>query len=120
CGSARTEVPNRMGRSPWGPWGLDQETAGGRGKLMSVITLTINGQGVSCPADHTILEVARENGIRIPTLCYLDGLSAYGGCRLCLVEIAGSSRLQPACVMQAAEGMEVQTDTPRLLEYRRM
>jgi bidirectional [NiFe] hydrogenase diaphorase subunit len=83
-------------------------------------TLTINAQLVSAREDETILQAARNAGIAIPTLCYLEGLSAHGGCRLCLVEIAGSNRLQPACWMQVAEGMVVQTDTERLREYRRM
>src|SRR5262249_23475745 len=87
---------------------------------MSVVTLTINGQLVSARADDTILLAAREAGIALPTLCYLEGLSAHGGCRVCLVEIAGSSRLQPACFMKVSEGMEVQTATDRLREYRRM
>ncbi len=83
-------------------------------------TLTINGQLVSAREEETILQAARSAGISIPTLCYLEGLSPHGGCRLCLVEIAGSGRLQPACCMQVAEGMVVQTDTERLREYRRM
>lgn len=87
---------------------------------MSVVTLTINGKLVSGHHDDTILRAAREAGIQIPTLCYVDGLSPHGGCRLCLVEIAGSNRLQPACVMKVAEGMAVQTDTEQLQEYRRM
>ena len=87
---------------------------------MSVVTLTINGQLVSARADDTILLAAREAGIAIPTLCYVEGLSAHGGCRMCLVEIAGSPRLQPACFMKVSEDMVVQTDTDRLREYRRM
>jgi bidirectional [NiFe] hydrogenase diaphorase subunit len=50
----------------------------------------------------------------------VDGLSPHGGCRLCLVEIEGSNRLQPACFMKVNEGMVVRTDTDRLREYRRM
>jgi bidirectional [NiFe] hydrogenase diaphorase subunit len=87
---------------------------------MAVKTLSINGKLVSAREEDTILRAAREAGIHIPTLCYLDGLSAHGGCRLCLVEIAGVNRLQPACWTQVAEGMQVQTDTERLREYRRM
>src|SRR5215831_9483465 len=87
---------------------------------MSVVTLTINGQLVSARQDETILHAARAAGIAIPTLCYVDGLSAHGGCRLCLVEIAGNPRLQPACFMKVSEGMDVQTDTDRLRAYRRM
>jgi bidirectional [NiFe] hydrogenase diaphorase subunit len=87
---------------------------------MSVTTLTINEQLVSAAAGETILQAARAAGISIPTLCYLDGLSAHGGCRLCLVEIEGSHRLQPACFMKVSEGMVVHTETDQLREYRRM
>lgn len=87
---------------------------------MTVKTLTIDGKLVSAQSDQTVLETATEAGIHIPTLCHLDGVSDVGGCRLCLVEIAGSNKLQPACVTQVTEGMEVQTATPRLQEYRRM
>lgn len=87
---------------------------------MSVITLTIDGALVSARQDETILQAARGAGITIPTLCYLDGLSAHGGCRICLVEIEGSNRLQPACFLKVGEGMVVRTNTERLREYRRM
>ncbi len=87
---------------------------------MAVVTLTINGKLVSAREDETILQAARAAGIDIPTLCYVDGLSAHGGCRLCLVEIGGSPRLQPACFLKVGEGMQVQTETDRLREYRRM
>jgi bidirectional [NiFe] hydrogenase diaphorase subunit len=87
---------------------------------MSVTTLTIDGQLVSATTDETILQAARAAGIAIPTLCYVEGMSAHGGCRLCLVEIAGSGRLQPACFMKVSEGMEVRTDTEQLREYRKM
>ena len=63
-----------------------------------VKTLTIDGREVGAREDQTILEVARENDIRIPTLCELTGLSNPGACRLCLVEVKGVPRLLPACV----------------------
>lgn len=84
-----------------------------------VTTLKIDEREVSAHAEQTILDVARENGIPIPTLCFLDGLSELGGCRLCLVEIKGTSKLQPACVTRVREGMEVTTHSPRLDSYRR-
>ena len=84
-----------------------------------IITLTIDGQQVSGLASETILQVARENDIAIPTLCYLEGLSSPGSCRLCMVEIAGSAKLQPACVTLIQEGMEVTTQSARLGHYRR-
>jgi bidirectional [NiFe] hydrogenase diaphorase subunit len=87
---------------------------------MTVKTLTIDGTQVSARADETILEAARAAGIAIPTLCHLDGLSDVGACRLCLVEIAGSHKLLPACVAKVAEGMQVTTDSERLREYRKM
>jgi bidirectional [NiFe] hydrogenase diaphorase subunit len=87
---------------------------------MAVATLTINGGLVSGREDQTILEVARDHGVEIPTLCHLDGLSEAAACRLCLVEIAGSSKLQLACVTAAAEGMQVTTHSPQLHDYRRM
>ena len=86
----------------------------------AVKTLTIDGKDVSAREDQTILEAARENGIDIPTLCHLDGLSDVGACRLCLVEVAGANQLLPACVTRVAEGMEVTRTLRRLREYRRM
>ncbi len=84
-----------------------------------ILTLTINGLQVSGLASETILQVARKNDISIPTLCYLEGLSAQGSCRLCMVEISGNTKLLPACVTHIQEGMEVTTHTERLLHYRR-
>lgn len=86
---------------------------------MSVTTLTINGRPVSARDSATILDVAREHDIAIPTLCHFEGLSEHGACRLCLVEVAGTSKLQAACLTRAAEGMVVTTDSERLTTYRR-
>jgi len=84
-----------------------------------VKTLVIDGKEVSAVRGQTILEVAIENDIHIPTLCHLEGLSDVGACRLCMVEIKGSNKLLPACVAQVYEGMEVSTDTERLGKHRR-
>ncbi|MCT0205613.1 (2Fe-2S)-binding protein, partial [Synechococcus sp. CS-602] len=86
---------------------------------MSVSTLTIDGQAVAMAVGATLLEAARELGIAIPTLCHLEGLSPVAACRLCLVEIEGSGKLQPACITPVLEGMEVRTDSPTLRDYRR-
>jgi len=83
-------------------------------------TLKIDDRDVGARQDETILEAAADVGITIPTLCQLDGLSNVGACRLCLVEIKGSSRLYPACVTRVEEGMEVLINTERLANYRRM
>lgn len=87
---------------------------------MSVVTLTINDQLVSARSEQSLLDVIREQGIYLPTLCHLEGLSERGGCRLCLVEVAGARALQAACVTRVAEGMVVTTTTERLKKYRRM
>jgi bidirectional [NiFe] hydrogenase diaphorase subunit len=84
-----------------------------------IITFKINGQDVSAAEGQTILEVARENDIGIPTLCFLKGLSAIGACRICLVEIKGMNKLLPACVTRPMEGMEVTTDSEQLREHRK-
>jgi bidirectional [NiFe] hydrogenase diaphorase subunit len=87
---------------------------------MSVITLTIDGNLVSGRAGQSVLEVSRDAGIYIPTLCWLEGLSPWGGCRLCVVELAGEKRLFTACTTQAEEGMQVTTASERLENYRKM
>ena len=87
---------------------------------MSVHTLRINGADVAGTDGQSILSVATENGIEIPTMCHLDGLSDTGSCRLCVVEIAGSNKLAPACTTAVVEGMEVSTTSDQLVEYRRM
>lgn len=85
-----------------------------------VKTLKIDERDVSGREEETILEVARQNGINIPTLCEVPGLSRVGSCRLCLVEIKGSPKLFPACVTLVREGMEVVTRSERLAAYRKM
>lgn len=87
--------------------------------IAQILTLTINGHQVSGLASETILEVARANDLAIPTLCSLEGLSNRGSCRLCLVEIMGNPRPQPACVTPIQEGMVVQTHSEQLHQYRR-
>jgi NADH dehydrogenase/NADH:ubiquinone oxidoreductase 75 kD subunit (chain G) len=87
---------------------------------MAILTLTIDGEQVSGKDDESILEIARQHGIHIPTLCYIDGLAAVGSCRLCLVEIEGSPKLAPACTTKPQEGMVVRTATERLQRHRRM
>ena len=86
---------------------------------MSVLTLTIEGRDVAGQTGHTILQVARENGIEIPTLCHLQGLSDVGACRLCVVEVEGQRKLLPACVTAIDEGMNVTVNSERLAAYRR-
>jgi len=87
---------------------------------METKTLMIDGAMVSARPEQTVLEVAREAGIEIPTLCHLEGVGDIGACRLCMVEIAGTTKLFAACVTRVEEGMEVTTNSNRLQQYRRM
>jgi bidirectional [NiFe] hydrogenase diaphorase subunit len=87
---------------------------------MAVKTLTIDGKSVSADESESVLQVATDAGIHIPTLCHLEGLSDIGACRLCIVEVAGTNKLLPACTTKVAEGMEVNTTSPRLSKYRLM
>jgi bidirectional [NiFe] hydrogenase diaphorase subunit len=86
---------------------------------VSVHTLRIDGADVAGAEGQTLLEVAVENGIDIPTLCHMDGLSDVGACRLCVVEVGGSGRLAPACTTRVEEGMKVTAHSERLADYRR-
>jgi bidirectional [NiFe] hydrogenase diaphorase subunit len=86
---------------------------------MTVYTLRIDGADVAANEGQSILAVATENGIHIPTMCHLDGLSDTGSCRLCVVQVAGSNKLTPACTTIVSEGMEVTTNSEQLIEYRR-
>jgi bidirectional [NiFe] hydrogenase diaphorase subunit len=86
---------------------------------LRVVTFRIDDRDLSAREDETIVEAARENGIPIPTLCHLEGLSVWGACRLCVVEVGGSPRLMAACSTRVAEGMQVYTDTEKLRRYRR-
>ena len=86
----------------------------------AIKTLAIDGKDISARQDETILAVARQNNVFIPTLCALRGLSMVGACRLCMVEVKGSNKLLPACVTRVEEGMEVTTNSERLQRYRRM
>jgi bidirectional [NiFe] hydrogenase diaphorase subunit len=87
---------------------------------MAAKTLTIDGKQISAFEGATLLQAAHEAGITIPTLCHMDGVYDVGACRVCLVEVAGISKLLPACTTKVAEGMEVSTDSERLRKYRKM
>lgn len=86
---------------------------------MENVNLKINGINVSAPADSTILEAAHIAGIKIPTLCFLKDINEIGACRMCVVEVKGARNLVASCVYPVNEGMEVWTNTPRLLKARK-
>ena len=85
-----------------------------------MVTLTIDGKTVTAQEGTTILEAARDNGIHIPSLCYLKEINQIAACRICVVEIEGITRLMPACDNQVAEGMVIRTNSPRVREARRV
>jgi formate dehydrogenase major subunit len=87
---------------------------------MKEITLTINGKQAKGKEGNTVLEICKANGIDVPTLCHLDGLSDVGACRMCVVEIEGERRPVPACTHPARDGQVVKTNTEQLERYRRL
>jgi predicted molibdopterin-dependent oxidoreductase YjgC len=85
----------------------------------NTISLTVNGKEISGRKGQTVLEVFRDKGIHIPTLCYHPKMPPYGGCRLCIVEIEKMRGLVPACTTPAADGMIVQTHTDQVVRVRK-
>lgn len=86
---------------------------------MEMITIKINGTEISAPEGSTILEAARLAHIEIPTLCYLKEINEIGACRICVVEVKGARTLVTACVYPITEGMEVWTNTVKVIESRK-
>ena len=86
---------------------------------MGDITIKINGMDVTAPEGSTILEAARLAQIDIPTLCYLKDINEIGACRMCVVEVKGARTLVASCVYPINKGMEVWTNTPRVMESRK-
>jgi len=84
-----------------------------------LVTLTIDGQEVSVPEGTSIMHAAMDMGTKIPKLCATDSLDAFGSCRLCLVEIAGRPGTPASCTTPVAQGMVVNTQTPKLKQLRR-
>jgi NADH-quinone oxidoreductase chain G len=84
-----------------------------------MITLTINGKEVRLDEPMSVLDAARQAGIKIPTMCHHEALKPYGGCRLCVVEVERMPKLQNACTLMAAEGMLVKTESDEIAEVRR-
>ncbi|MBQ7588576.1 MAG: formate dehydrogenase subunit alpha [Lachnospiraceae bacterium] len=84
-----------------------------------MISVTINGNNYDASEGATILDIARANDIEIPTLCFLEGVSDVGSCRLCVVKVEGFRELLPACRTKAKDGMVITTETDELTEYRK-
>ena len=87
---------------------------------MAVKSIKINGRMVSARAGESILEAAEDAGIHIPRLCHVEGVSDVAACRMCLVKVEGNNKFVPACMTPVEEEMIVETETPKLQEYRRM
>jgi NADH-quinone oxidoreductase subunit G len=83
-----------------------------------VVNITIDGRAVEAREDLTVLNVARKNGIDIPTLCWMKGLNCIGSCRVCLVDVEGQG-MCAACNTAVQEGMVIHTDTPAVMAARR-
>lgn len=85
-----------------------------------MVTVTIDGKQLTVEAGKTILQAAREAGISIPTLCYLEGINEIGACRLCIVEVEGMNRLVPSCNTKVEEGMVIRTNTEKIRTARKI
>ena len=88
---------------------------------MAEIKLTINGKECPAPAGSTILQAAERNGIHIPKLCYLEGIHQYGACRICVVEQINppAKNLQASCMVEARNGMVIETNNAKVQEARK-
>jgi bidirectional [NiFe] hydrogenase diaphorase subunit len=91
-------------------------------KKAQKVSLTINDREIKAKEGMTILEAARDAGIYIPTLCYHEKLAPYGACRICTVEVTKGkrTRLVTSCVYPVEEGLVVNTDSPRVINLRKM
>jgi NADH dehydrogenase/NADH:ubiquinone oxidoreductase subunit G len=88
-------------------------------QMTDQIRLTIDGQEVITEPGKTLLDIARENGRDIPTICFHEATRANALCRICVVEVEGMRLLQPACIVRASENMKVQTRNERVDRARR-
>ena len=86
----------------------------------NIITLTIDNQKIQVPRGTTILEAARKAGIDIPTLCFLKEINEVGDCRMCIVEVEGRRGFATSCITKVEEGMVVHTNTPDVVDARRV
>lgn len=84
-----------------------------------MLNINIDGKNLQVEEGTTILGAAEKAHIKIPTLCYEEGLSIYGGCRLCVVEVEGERLLKPACATEVSDGMVVKTHTPKVRKVRK-
>jgi len=84
-----------------------------------MIQIEVNGRTIKAEAGEMILSAIKRVGISVPTLCYYEGLSPVGRCRICVVEVDGRKDLVPACSSPVSEGMRIRTHSKRVLEARK-
>ena len=82
--------------------------------------ITINGKAYEVDDDLTIIEAAKQQGIQIPSLCYLEGVHQFGSCRICVVEVEGAKALVPSCMSKVSEGMVIHTNSERVRRARKV
>jgi len=87
---------------------------------MAGVNLRIDGHEVEANPGESIMQAAARVDVKVPGLCQLNGVSIVGACRLCMVDVAGSPRPRPACATPVVDAMDVQTDSPKLREHRRV
>ncbi|HDQ45665.1 MAG TPA: 4Fe-4S dicluster domain-containing protein [bacterium] len=84
-----------------------------------MVKLSVNNRNIEAKSGDTILSVLKRNGIKVPTLCHLEGLFPSGACRMCVVEVEGLPGLVPSCAYPVQDGMRIQTHSPRAVRARK-
>ena len=87
--------------------------------MSDMVHLTVDGTAIEAPPGTLLINAVKRAGIEIPAFCYYDGLKLQAACRMCLVEVEKTPKLQVACTLPVAEGMVVHTDTPTVHEARK-
>src|SRR5580692_5694939 len=87
--------------------------------MAEMVKLTKNGREITAEKGTLLIEAARQNGIEIPSFCYYEGLTLQAACRMCLVEVEKTPKLQVGCTLPVAEGMIVHTNSPQVIEARK-
>src|SRR5271166_4625031 len=87
--------------------------------MPNLVKFTINDRQLEAPAGTLLIEAAKQNGIEIPSFCYYEGLTLQAACRMCLVEVEKTPKLQVGCTLPVAEGMVVHTDSPTVRAARK-
>ena len=87
--------------------------------MPELVKLTLNGQEIQAEKGTLLIEAARQNGVEIPSFCYYEGLSLQAACRMCLVEVEKTPKLQVGCTLPVAVGMVVHTESEVVQKARK-